>query len=101
MSTATDTKGPGHWHIASRVFAATIPGFILTNTSGVLLSFLLPGDRISGVATATLLSFAVYAAIVMWIFSVKRLRTVWTGLMLGILATGAGAWLLYTLEASA
>ena len=100
MSTATDTKGPGRWHIASRVFAAAVPGFVLTNTSGVLLSFLLPGDRINGVATATLLSFAIYTAIVMWTFSVKRLRTVWIGLMLGIVVTGAGAWLLYTPEAS-
>ena len=66
-----------------------------------MLSFLLPGDKISGVATATLLSFAIYAAIVMWTFSVRRLRTVWIGLTLGILVTGAGAWLLYTLEASA
>ena len=101
MSTTTDTRGTGRWHIASRVLAAAIPGFVLTNTGSVMLSFLLPGDKISGVATATLLSFAIYAAIVMWTFSVRRLRTVWIGLTLGILVTGAGAWLLYTLEASA
>ncbi|MEM8814278.1 MAG: DUF3649 domain-containing protein [Pseudomonadota bacterium] len=101
MSTpAVMAKRPGRWHIASRVFAATIPGFVLTNTSGVLLSFLLPGEKLSGVAIATLLSFAIYAAIVMWIFSVKRLRTVWLGLLTGILLTGGGAWLLYTLEAA-
>ena len=101
MSTVVEAKGPGRWHIASRVLAAAVPGFVLTNTSSVLLSFLLPGDKISGVAAATLLSFAIYTAIVMWVFSVRRLRTVWIGLILGILATGAGAWLLYTLEAGA
>ena len=101
MSTVAKTKRPGRWHITSRVFAAAIPGFILTNTSGVFLALVLPGVRTDGVATATLLSFAIYTAIVMWVFSVKRLLTVWIGLLGGILATGAGAWLLYTLEAAA
>ena len=89
---------PGRWHVASRVFAATAPAFLLTNTAGILLSLVLPGERISGIATATLLSYAIYTVIIMWIFSVKRLRTVWIGLVSALVLTGGGAWLLYTLE---
>ncbi|MEM7501591.1 MAG: hypothetical protein AAF417_06085 [Pseudomonadota bacterium] len=99
MATAA-SKGLGRWHVASRVFAAVVPAFVLTNTTSVLLGFLLPGGKFTGVATATLLSYALYTAIIMWIFSVKRLRTVWTTLMVGIVLTGAGAWLMYTLEAT-
>jgi len=101
MSTTATAKRPGRWHVTSRVLAAAIPGFILTNTSGVFLALVLPGERVDGVAAATLLSFAIYTAIIMWIFSVKRLRTVWIGLLGGIFVTSAGAWLMYTLKAAA
>ena len=98
---ATSAKHLGRWHVASRVFAAVIPAFVLTNTASIFLGLLIPGDKFSGVATATLLSYAIYTALIMWIFSVERLRTVWIVLLSGILATGAGSWLLYTLEATA
>ncbi|MEM8930498.1 MAG: hypothetical protein AAGE94_04955 [Acidobacteriota bacterium] len=88
------------WHVASRVFAVVLPGFILTNTTGILLSLLIPGDKLSAVATATILSYVFYTAIILWAFSVERLRTVWLGLLSAIVVTGAGAWLLYTLEAA-
>lgn len=100
MSTANPSRNPSRWHITSRVVAAVIPGFVLTNTSGVLLALLLPGDRLDGVATATLLSYGIYTAIIMWVFSVERLRTIWLGLLLAIAATGGAAWLMYTLEAA-
>ena len=94
MNTATR---PGRWHVASRVFAATLFGFILTNTSGVLLASLLPMTKSEAVTTATLLSFLVYAAIILWIFSVSSLRTMWLGLVLAIVVTSAGAWVLQLL----
>ena len=93
-------KRVGRWHIASRVLAAAIPGFLLTNTTGILLTFLLPGDKLSAIATATLLSYLVYTVIILWIFSVERLRTVWVGLLVALAITGVGAWLMHTLEVS-
>ena len=95
---AAAARKPGRWHVASRVLAAAIPAFLLTNTTGILLSLALPGEQISGIAMATLVSYAIYTAIIMWIFSVKRLRTVWVGLASALLLTGSGAWLIYTLE---
>ncbi|MEL7046635.1 MAG: iron transporter [Pseudomonadota bacterium] len=88
------------WHITSRVVAALIPGFVLTNTSGVFLALAMPGDVLHSVATATLLSFVIYCVIVMWVFSVERLKTVWLGMTGAIVATSGGAWLLYTLQSS-
>ncbi|MEM6796842.1 MAG: hypothetical protein AAF725_22910 [Acidobacteriota bacterium] len=88
------------WHVASRVFAATIVGFILTNSTGILLTFILPLDKISAVAVASVLSFVLWAAIILWVFSVERLRTVWLTLVTAIAVTGGGAWVMYTLEAA-
>ncbi|MEM9595562.1 MAG: iron transporter [Acidobacteriota bacterium] len=93
-------KPLGRWHVASRVLAAAVPGFVLTNTASILLSFLLPGDKVSAVATATVLSYALYGAVILWIFSVERLRTIWLGLLLAIAVTAGGAWIMYTLEAA-
>ncbi|MEM1403040.1 MAG: hypothetical protein AAGG55_06905 [Pseudomonadota bacterium] len=88
----------GRWHITSRVFAALIPAFLLTNTFGVFLVLLLPGDRLGAIAFSTLVSFIIYCCVIMWIFSVERLRTVWLGLLAGLIITGGGAWGLYVLE---
>ena len=90
----------GGWHVTSRVFAALIPAFLLTNTFGVFLVLALPGERLGAVAFSTLVSFIVYCCIIMWIFSGERLRTVWLGLLAGLLVTGGGAWGLYFLENS-
>lgn len=97
MPTAA-AAGISRWNVATRVFAALIPAFILTNTLSVFLGLLWPGAKVNGVAWGTLLSYAFYTCIIMWIFSVKRLRTVWLGLLAGLVVTGGGAWLLYFLE---
>ncbi|MEM8996879.1 MAG: DUF3649 domain-containing protein [Acidobacteriota bacterium] len=93
-------RGPSRWHVASRVIAAAIPGFLLTNTAAIFLTFLLPGDKLTAVATATVLSFLLYTAIILWIFSARRLRTVWLGLLAALVVTGVGSWLMYTLESA-
>ncbi|MEM6512756.1 MAG: DUF3649 domain-containing protein [Pseudomonadota bacterium] len=100
MSDAKRLRSPGRWHITSRVVAAAILGYILSNTASVFLGLALPGDKIEGVATAILLSFALFTAIIMWVFSVKRLSTVWFGLLGAILFTAAGSWLLLRLEST-
>ena len=104
LAVATIVNKKSRWHVTSRVLAAAIPGLILTNTAGILFSYLLPAlfaaDKFVAVATATLLSFAFYTVIIMWIFAAERLRTIWIALVGGIIVTGTGAWLLYLLESS-
>ena len=86
------------WHITQRVVAAVLFGYILTNTAGVLISYLLPFETLSAVAWPAIFSWVLYLAIVMWVFSVRRLRTVWLGLAGGIVLTTLGAFGLYILE---
>lgn len=97
---APASRGLSGWHIASRVVAALIPGFVLANTAAIFAGFLFPGEKFIGVAWATVLSFGFYAAIVIWVFSVKRLRTVWIGLLSAIAVTSLGAWGLFVLESA-
>ncbi|GEM_PF-2169466 len=84
--------------VVMRVFAAVVLGFVLTNTTGVLLSFLLPLPKSEATATATLLSFLVYLLIVLWSFAVKSLRRLWFVLGASIVLTSTGAWCLHWLE---
>ncbi|MEM1174487.1 MAG: DUF3649 domain-containing protein [Pseudomonadota bacterium] len=98
MSGALSISKPGRWHIASRVLAAVIPGYILANSASIFLGLLLPIKKTEGVATAVLLSFAIYTCVIMWVFSVRRLATVWLGLLGAILFTAGGSWLLLGME---
>ena len=88
------------WHIAGRVLVGTLLGYVLANTLGLFLVFALPMDRLSGVAFGTVLSFLIWGAVIMWVFSTKRLRTVTLSLLAAISLTGAAAWGLYVLEQS-
>ncbi|XOZ32795.1 hypothetical protein ACMDCT_11290 [Halomonadaceae bacterium KBTZ08] len=80
--------------VASRVLAAVIGGYTLTSAITVLLALVWPLPRAEAVAAATLLSFALYAVVILWIFSAQNLRTVWGVL---ILATGASSVLAWAL----
>ena len=73
-----------------RILLAVVGGYILTSLVSVFLSHSLPLSKSDAVVTASLLSFAIYTSLIMWIFSVKSLRHVWWGLavpgiVLGIL----------------
>ena len=96
----TASSGVGAREVVARVFAAVILGYVLANTTSILVGFLLPLPKVDSVLSASLLSFAIYTAVIMWVFAVKTLRKMWWGLCLASLATGVAAWLLYLLEAS-
>lgn len=74
--------------VASRVVAAVFAGYLLISLTTVLLGHLLPGPRADAVLTATMLSFALYAALIVWIFAARSQRTVWRGLIAAIGITG-------------
>lgn len=69
------------WQITWRVLTAIFGGFALANTSGILLTYLLPLSKVEALTTSLLLSFAIYAGAVMWVFShrsmPKALGGVW------------------------
>lgn len=61
------------WQITWRALTAIFGGYALANTSGVLLAYLLPLEKVDAVTTSMLLSFVIYACAVMWVFSHRSL----------------------------
>lgn len=70
------------WSVASRVLAAVIGGYSLTSAATVLLALVWPLPQADAILAATMLSFILYVGILVWIFSVKRLQTIWLGLFI-------------------
>ncbi len=71
-----------HLGIIARVMAAILGGYILANLISMLLSYLLPVTQAQAVLTSMLASYAIYAAVVMWVFSVKTATKAWAGLLI-------------------
>lgn len=88
----------GAWQIALRTLLAALGGYALSVTSGLLLSFILPTSREHAIVYASMLSFAVITAAVMWAFTVASWQRVARGLLLANLLCGLLAWLAYLLE---
>ena len=89
---ATSITARYRWLVFSRVLAALIPAFLLINTLGVALTFLLPMAQHSAIAWVTLFSFAGYCALIMWVFHAKSLRKIWGALLLAIAFTSGISW---------
>lgn len=68
--------------VISRTLAAILVGYLLTAVMTALLAVSLPLEKVDAVLVATMLSFAFYAAAVMWAFSVKRWWRSWSDLLL-------------------
>jgi Protein of unknown function (DUF3649) len=82
------------WQIALRVAVAIAGGYALANITGILLSYLLPMPKSDAVMTGILLSFAIYAGAIMWMFAVRSVRKACAGLIVPSLILGAVALLL-------
>lgn len=76
--------------VAARATAAIGGGYALAALSTAVLALLLPLAKADAVLTATMLSFAIYACAVIWVFAAKTAWRAWAGLaapaaMLGLL----------------
>ncbi len=96
MNTSHSSKP--QWAVVSRIVAAFLPGFALTNALGVMVVLLLPFERLSAIAWVTVLAFAFYAALIMWIFHIQSLRKVWSVLMFSLIISSLASWWLILLE---
>lgn len=94
------TKQPynGPWQIALRTLLAGLGGYALSVTSGLLLSFILPTSREHAIVYASMLSFAIMTAAIMWAFALASWQQVAKGMLLANLVCGLLAWLAYSLE---
>jgi hypothetical protein len=95
-STASVTRY--RWSVAGRVLAASVGGYALTSTGCSVLTQLL--SRFAGVSPAvsvlstTLLSFAIYTVVVLWMFRARSALRMWGWLGAGIAVLGGASWLL-------
>ncbi|MEX0731008.1 MAG: DUF3649 domain-containing protein [Aquisalimonadaceae bacterium] len=74
-----DTNG---WQLLALIGAAFFGGYLFAVTGGIALGGLLTHSREEAVLAGTLLSFALYAGAVIWVFTVRRPGRVWLGLIL-------------------
>lgn len=82
-----------HGHIISRVAAALFGGYALAHTASIALFGALPMARGEAAMAAIQLSFAVYAAAVIWVFAARSARAAWIGILVPTGFTGLIAWM--------
>jgi len=49
-----------NWQVVGRIFAATLPAYLLTNSAMVFIGLLLPMNKFDAVYTVSLAGFAFY-----------------------------------------
>lgn len=67
--------------LISRILAAIAGGYALAYALAACVSLILPMARSEAVLTASMLSFAVYTAAVIWAFSAKTAKRAWIGVL--------------------
>ncbi|MDY6946780.1 MAG: DUF3649 domain-containing protein [Pseudomonadota bacterium] len=70
--------------IAARALAAVVGGYMLTTRSVALLAIHLPITPFEATLTATMLSFAIYAGVVLWVFATRHAWRAWLGMAVAL-----------------
>ena len=78
----TDIVQKESFAILSRVLAAIVGGYVLSNLLAIVLSYLLPNQPSSNVMTGMVASYAIYAGVIIWVYSVKSLRHIWRSILI-------------------
>lgn len=81
------------WGVAFRAVAAIVGGYVLSALCATALALWLPLARAEAVTTGALVSFAVYAGAVVWVFAARSAGRAWAGLALPSAVLGAVLWL--------
>lgn len=77
--------------LVSRIVAALFGGYALAALSSVAV-LALPLSKPQAVLTGMLVSFAIYTAVVIWVFAVRNALKAWIGLILAAAALAPLAW---------
>lgn len=89
---STQTGISHRWLTMSRVAAAVGGGYGLMTTSSLLLARILPLAPVDAVMTAMMLSFAIYATVILWVFAARSVARAWLMLSVATPACGLLAW---------
>lgn len=93
MKPTDSTHGRGRT-LLSRSAAAIFGGYALTSAAVIFLGAVLPLPKSQAILAASLASFAVYTAAIVWVFAVQDNRRAWLGLLLpAVVLTLLGWWL--------
>lgn len=79
--------------VLARTVAAIGGGYVLTSIAIALLALALPLPRADAVSIATLLSFAVYTGVILWVFATTSAWRAWGGVLVASAVLGAILWL--------
>jgi Protein of unknown function (DUF3649) len=86
--TARALRASPRGQLASRVLAAVVGGYAFTSLLTVVVSVLLPQlgvPRAQAVLAASMVSFFVYAAVILGVFHARSAAQAWRGLLLSSL----------------
>lgn len=78
--------------IATRTGLALLGGYAFTYAFTAALAQLLPLDPVDAITTASLLSFVVYLAFILWAFAAASLRRVLIGVSCTLPLAAIGFW---------
>ncbi|RZA29132.1 MAG: DUF3649 domain-containing protein [Proteobacteria bacterium] len=79
--------------ILSRTIAAIAGGYLLASLSAVGCAVWMGPPRSEAVLTGMLLSYAVYAGAVIWVFAARSAWSAWTGLIVPSAVLGGSLFL--------
>jgi hypothetical protein len=78
--------------VAMRVVAAILGGYAMAALASIVCATLLPIGRAEAVLTGMLLSFAVYAGTVVWVFAAGTALRAWIGMLIPMAVLAVAAW---------
>jgi hypothetical protein len=84
-STSMSEQARYRWAVTSRVVAAVLGGYALISALTLLLALVWPLPQAQALMASTMLSFAVYTVVVIWVFAARSLSRIWIGLVAGTL----------------
>lgn len=67
--------------VAMRAAAAVGGGYLLAALASAVLATVLPMPRADAASVATMMSFAIYACAVLWVFAARSAFHAWTGVL--------------------
>jgi hypothetical protein len=79
--------------LAFRIAAAVLGGYAFAAAASIWLSYVLPAARADATLTGLLVSFALFAAAIVWAFAARTARRAWLGLLAPTFLFAGLAWL--------
>ncbi|MEC4721251.1 DUF3649 domain-containing protein [Noviherbaspirillum sp. CPCC 100848] len=78
--------------VAMRAVAAIGGGYLLAALASAVLAAVLPMPRADAASVATMMSFAIYACAVLWVFAARSALHAWTGVLASAALLGMLLW---------